>query len=112
MAFVNQVRARAGVAPLNQPGNSAVAVAGTDDLRKRIRDEHLWELACEEVVLWDELRWGVWKDNKFGNGNGCKEIWGEIILAYGWGGQGYDVWPIPRDEVERNSNLTQNPGWY
>ena len=112
VAFVNQVRERAGVAPLNQPGNSAVAVSGQDDMRKRIRDEHLWELACEEVVLWDELRWGTWKDRKFGNGNGCKEIWGEIILAYGWGGNGYDVWPIPRDEVERNSNLTQNPGWY
>lgn len=112
IAYVNQVRARAGIAALNQPGNAAVAVTGADDLRKRIRDEYRWELACEEVLLWEELRWGTWKDSKLGEGCGCKEVWGEIILPFGSGGNGYDVWPIPRDEVERNSNLTQNPGWY
>lgn len=112
VGYINQVRARAGVAPLNQPGNEAVAVKGYEDMRQRIRDEYRWELVGEEVLYWEELRWGTWKSEKIDRQGGSKEIWGEIILPYGWGGTGYDLWAIPREEVERNTALTQNPGWF
>lgn len=109
---LNAVRRRAGVAELNAPGNLHTAVAGADDMRQRIYKERRWELAGECVLYYDELRQGTWKEAKFAPGNGMTEIWGECSRPYRWGGEGYDVWPVPRVELEKNPNLTQNPGWY
>jgi len=109
--LVNQVRNRAGLAPLNEPGNAFVAVADANDLRERIRDERKWELAGEEQLYYDELRWGTWQEEKFAEGNGLLEVWGAPVYTYQWGGSGYLKWPIPSGEVERNPNLTQNEDW-
>src|SRR5690606_19483990 len=76
ITFVNQVRNRATVAPLNEPGNAYVAVNSPDDLRPRIRNERKWELAGEEQLYYDELRWGTWQEEKFAEGNGLLEVWG------------------------------------
>ncbi len=109
--FVNQVRNRANLAPLNQPGNPFVAVDSSNDLRTRIRDERKWELAGEEQLFYDELRWGTWQENKFSQGNGLLEVWGAPVYTYQWGGSAYLKWPIPAAEVERNPNLIQNDSW-
>lgn len=110
--FVNAVRERAGVAPLNEPGNSHVAVASAQDLRPRIRNEKKWELACEEQLYCDELRWGTWRTDKFAAGNGLLEVWGAPVYEYDWGGDAYLKWPIPSSEREKNPRLEQNEGWY
>jgi hypothetical protein len=112
VALVNQVRQRAGVALLNQAGNNYVQVSGIEDMRKRIQDEHRWELACEQVVYYDELRWGTWKEEKFDNAVGLQQVWGSTVVPYVWNGDGHDVWAVPSSEIERNRNLTQNTGWY
>lgn len=109
--FINQVRERAGVAPLNQPGNDYVKVNGKDDLRRRIQRERKWELATEGVLYFEELRQGTWRADKFFDGNGINEIWGESIIPYRWR-DGYDKWAVPRAEIDRNRNLTQNPQWF
>ncbi|WP_461533959.1 RagB/SusD family nutrient uptake outer membrane protein [Sinomicrobium sp.] len=109
--FVNQVRDRAGVALLNEPGNSYVAVENPDDLRTRIRNERKWELAGEEQLYYDELRWGTWQEKKFAEGNGLLEVWGTPVYTYKWGGSAYLKWPIPTSEREKNTNLTQNDNW-
>jgi len=111
IVYVNQVRSRANLAPLNQPGNPYVAVNNSDELRPRIRNERKWELACEEQLYYDELRWGTWKDDKFSTGNGLLEVWGEPVYTYNWGGAAYLKWPIPSAELERNTNLDQNDHW-
>ena len=112
--LVNSVRSRAGQ-PLLQTTNASLPtyVSGQDNLRTRIRNERHWELNLEGVNLFDEMRWGTWKDQKFhgGDGNGMKQIWGEIDLPYSWKGDYMYKWAIPATEVQMNSNLVQNDGW-
>lgn len=109
--FVNDVRARAGVAKLNS-GPDYLKVTGQSDLRKRIQDEKHWELACEEQLYLEELRWGTWKSTKFAQSNGLQQCWGSPVYEYVWGGDAYFKWAIPSSEKEKNPNLTQNDGWY
>ena len=111
--IVNQVRDRAGMAPLNGE-NSATKVTNQANLRERIRNERRWEFACEGVNFFDEMRWQTWHTStKFANGNGGhKQIWGEFQYHYTWDPDNrLYIWPIPRTETEINANLTQNPGW-
>ena len=107
--FVNQVRARAGVAALNS--NPYTTVTGQEDLRNRIRNEKRWELALEEVLFTEELRWGTWKDFRFRPGAGLRELWGANVTKYSFGGDHYAKWALPSSEVQRNTNLVQNDGW-
>lgn len=111
ITYVNQVRARAGVAELNKAGNTYVAVNSSSDLRERIRDEKRWELACEGQLYTEELRWGEWKDKKFAAGNGMLNVWGDPVYEYIWGGNAFLKWAIPQSEVEKNTNLQQNDYW-
>lgn len=112
--IVNQVRDRAGVALLNS--NTATTVAGQMDLRQRIRNERYWELVGEDVIYFDELRWGTWKEKKFytdksGEINGLRQVWGSATYHYSWGGDKYWAYPIPEGEMQKNPNMVQTPGW-
>lgn len=100
----NEVRTRASVQPIRLG-------IGEDDLRKEIRDERPRELMCEGVIYFDELRWKTLKATSFYAGNGIKEVWGRVNSPYTWGGDHLFTWPVPQLERERNTNLTQNPGW-
>lgn len=102
--YVDQVRARANMAPLAE----AYPEIGNDpDLfRERLKTERVLEL-CGESVRWADLkRWGVLetqegvdrvaqRDPDFNN----FDVGVNIRL------------PIPQSEVENNPNLTQNPGY-
>lgn len=103
IACVNLVRNRAGLALLNS--NEFTKVNGQNDLRERIRNERRWEFNGEGVTFFDELRWGTWAEKKFIKNAGLKEIWGAMENSYTYGGEQYNVWPIPRSEREMNSNL-------
>ncbi|MGV8829471.1 MAG: RagB/SusD family nutrient uptake outer membrane protein [Breznakibacter sp.] len=109
---VNQVRGRAGVVLL-QSTNASLPTYVKDqaDLRERIRNERRWELPLEGVNLFDEMRWGTWKSVKFYEGNGLKQIWGTLEYPYAWLGDYIYKWAIPRQEIEMNRNLQQNPDW-
>ena len=111
LACVNQVRARAGVAEINSADYKGAQVTTQDELRERIRMERKWELAGEQVLYFDELRWGTWKEDKFGNNNGLMHAWGGMIQKYNLGGDYYELWPIPRSETEKNDALEQNDNW-
>lgn len=104
VAALNQVRKRAGIA--EYPTSLSVT-----DLRDKIVKERRWELACEEVTYYDEIRLGTWKDFRFAKGNGLCEPWGTPSYLVQWGGDEYLHWPLPSKEVEMNSNLVQNEGW-
>lgn len=107
--WVNQVRARAGVALLNS--NSYTRVTGQENLRTRIQNERRWEFAGEGVNFFDELRWRTWHTTKFRKDAGLKQIWGTIQTAYSWGGDHLYNWAIPKSEIQMNPNLVQNEGW-
>lgn len=104
ISLVNSIRQRVGMPALRN-------VTGQTDLRERIRNESRWELAIEGINYFDELRWGTWKEKKFYDGAGARQIWGENQYNYFWAGDHITTWPIPRVEIERNSNLQQSAGW-
>lgn len=101
---VNEVRTRANVQVIDLG-------ISEDHLRKEIRDERRRELMCEGVIYFDEMRWKTLKETSFYTGNGIKEVWGRVNSPYSWGGDHLFTWPVPQVERERNTNLTQNPGW-
>lgn len=107
--YVNQVRRRAGVAELNS--NNYTRVNNMDEMRERIIKEKRWELAAEEQLYCEELRWGVWKKDKFAEGNGLQHVWGAPLYTYRWGGDAFYKWAIPQSEIEKNTSLVQNEGW-
>ncbi len=115
--YINMVRDRAGVAELNS--NSWTAVAGKDDLRRRIINEKHWEFAGESGTIYeDELRWEVWHEKRFLGSepgelseSGLKQVWGENMSPYIYAGDFCYKWAIPQAECERNRNLVQNNGW-
>ena len=109
IAELNKVRKRAGVAPLKSG-------LSQNEMRTRIQKEFRWETAGEGVDFYEELRWGTWKQSKFNNDDknnpaGMKEAWGVVSYPLTWGGDYYNVWPIPKHEIDMNPELTQNPGW-
>lgn len=106
---VNQVRGRAGAALLNS--NTPTTVTGKDNLRERIRNERRWEFNGEGVNFFDEMRWGTWKESKFFEGAGLKQIWGEHQYKYTWSGDQVYTWPAPWSERQLNENLTLADGW-
>lgn len=108
--YVNEVRKRAGVALLNS--NEYTQVKDQADMRQRIRDEYGWELAGENTLYFKELRWGTWAKQKFQVANGMTEVWGTKKYTNAYQGEYSNKWPIPQTEIERNSNLKQNEGWY
>lgn len=110
--LVNSVRTRAGhIALQTTDAGLPTYVSGQENLRDRIHNERCWELACEGVNLFDEMRWGTWKEKKFYPGNGIKQIWGTLTGAYSWKGDYLYKWAIPQTECEMNSNIVQNDGW-
>lgn len=116
--FVDRVRSRAGVAPLE--GNEFIDSSTKELMRERIIKEKKWELACETSSIYtDELRWGTWHRDRFLGGKegvkseaGRKQVWGENLRHYTYAGDFSYYWAIPQSEIERNRNLTQNEGWY
>lgn len=111
LTYINMVRTRAGVVGINAGGYEGTQVASTEDLRPKIRNEKKWELACEEQIYLEELRWGTWKDDKFAKDNGLQSVWGEAEYKYIWGGDAYLKWAVPQAEVEK-AGLKQNELWY
>jgi hypothetical protein len=112
ITLVNSVRARVGVVALQKDdATKPTYVNSQATLRERIRNERRWELALEGINLFDEMRWGTWKDKKFYTGNGIKQTWGTLTSPYSWRGDYLYNWAIPQTEVEMNKNLVQNSGW-
>lgn len=103
VALLNQVRSRAGV-------GAYPASISTQDLKEKIKWERRWELALEEVLYYDEIRQGTVKEFRFAEGSGLAEPWGTTSYKVQWGGDAYNLWPVPSKEVEM-AGLKQNDGW-
>ncbi|MGC4233987.1 MAG: RagB/SusD family nutrient uptake outer membrane protein [Niabella sp.] len=109
---VNEVRSRVAMPGLQQTNSLLPTyVTGQADMRERIRKERRVEFPNEGVIYFDELRWKTWRESTFGSGAGVQQVWGQNTHTYNWGGDYLYAWPIPAAERERNTSLTQNPGW-
>lgn len=120
---VNQIRARSDV---NMPTVEA-SLAGRGlalnqaNLRDFIRNERAVELAFEDIRWWDVLRWKKGVEivaqpmtkmdiEKVGKTfvyrkEELPSIYQKVFLPY------FHLYPIPRTEISKSNNLTQNPGW-
>lgn len=110
-AKVNELRERVGHVKLNTAGNANTTVAGKEDMIQRARNEYYYELAGEENLFFEELRWGTWLEKKFYPGNGLKKVWGENYYEYVSQGEKSRVWPVPDREMQVNHQIHQNTVW-
>ena len=111
---VNAIRRRVQMPELHVGGAGPNAVNGKADMRARIRHESRIELANEGTNYFDELRWGTWKESKFGadgESGGRKSFWGYRELKYRYAGDYIWPWSMPGEELVNNPDLKQNPGW-
>ena len=105
VALINEVRARVDMPGINS-GPDYLQATTHDEVFQRIKHEREVELAAEGHSFNDMKRWGL-----------LETLAGEVK---GFTGRSYysrvvrerdDLWPIPQSEMERNPNMTQNPGW-
>jgi len=111
-AAVNRLRSRGGI--LDLPAGLSKA-----EMRERIHNERIVELAFEGLALWDMRRWG-----KAGTIEGSMDAitYMATYSPVGWDGQtpadyvfaekDY-LWPIPLNSIDNIPTLEgdQNPGW-
>jgi hypothetical protein len=112
---IRALRTRAGftdAAALTYNGS-----AGQVGLRNIIRNERRTELAMEGLRIFDIRRWRIAETVLNGWAHGAKYGPPSIDNGYIRANQRvfdpakHYLWPIPREERNLNSNLTQNPGW-
>ena len=96
-AAINRVRTRA-----NMPEYSGM---DQQTLREAIRDERVRELAIEGYRWWDLNRWGIAAE-RFQNNPELRSNSGGVFVP----GK-HELYPIPRQDVDSNPNLNQNPGY-
>lgn len=113
--YVNQIRDRAGMPALPKDLSKS-------EMRERIRHERRIELAFETHRYFDCHRWKI--AEKTDNG----PIWGMNISAGAslqdeayykrtlienriFKAPTHYLFPIFQDEIDKNPNLVQNPGW-
>lgn len=102
---LNKVRERVGMPGLDS-GPAWLTVNGKVDMARRIRRERAFELAGEGQRYWDLKRWGLLESSV----KNATDIFGDLMYTRTYQERN-KLWPIPLVEMERNLNLTQNPGW-
>lgn len=102
---VNKIRSRVQMPGLNT-GTSWLAVNSKDEMTQRIRDERAFELAGEGQRYWDIRRWGILKSTV----TNATDIFGDLMYERKYQAR-QEIWPFPLIELERNTNLVQNPNW-
>ncbi|MBR6280781.1 MAG: RagB/SusD family nutrient uptake outer membrane protein, partial [Bacteroidales bacterium] len=99
LALLNQVRDRVGVAPMTEINLQVI-------LDEKLREE-IWETMGRRGDL---VRCGLYTEPDEDKFVGMKHA---IVCAdYIWDKDGYtNVFPIPVETLNQNSNLSQNPGY-
>lgn len=88
-----------------------------EEFRQELRDERRIELAFEDHRFWDIRRWKIGDETSdikglviTKNEDGSFDYVTKTIETRQWNDKMY-LYPIPQDEIYKNSNLIQNPGW-
>lgn len=108
--YINKVRQRPSVDMPEltwQGADSPVNVKTHEEVFARLRHERAVELAAEGHSFDDMKRWHLLETL---NGKKENEITGVTRYTHSVSSRDY-LWPIPSTEIEKNPELTQNPGW-
>ncbi len=107
-AKVKLVRDRVGIPTM------AASFANQSAARNYVRDERRRELEGEGINFFDEMRWKTLKETKFDQ-KVAQHAWGGTEntggTTYEWIGDYWYTWPVPKSEIELNTNLKPTPGW-
>jgi starch-binding outer membrane protein, SusD/RagB family len=104
VSIVNQIRTRAGLAPLA----SNIATSQTL-LREAIWKERRLELCYEGTRYFDLLRTGRYIPIMEGMVN--ITVPRARVISHPVTGKDWYLWPIPQNELDINPNIIQNPGY-
>lgn len=113
------IRQRAGIQPGADNLYGLKAGMTQDEMRQVIHNERRIELAFEESRYWDIRRWkiadSVMNQPRTGlsiTQNGTGFLYNQInVLTTKFVSPKMYLYPIPYDEVLKNPNMKQNPGW-
>ena len=108
----NRVRRRAGLSEWpnvnNVDGNPYPNTQ--DGFRQAIRQERRWELCYEGKRLFDLFRWGILEETFHARAAAPDATVQDSIRALNVDMK-HNLHPIPFAEIQKNPNLTQNPGY-
>ena len=115
--YFNRIRHRAGL-----PGVSMAEASDYETMKRLIRRERQIELAWEGHRYFDVRRWRIAEEEENGPVEGMavykeKDEFFQVVpvrevsYAQKVGARRKNFWPLPLDEIVKNANLDQNPGW-
>lgn len=113
-----QLRKRAGIEAVDDGLYGLKKPMTQDEMREVIRNERRIEMAFEEQRYFDIRRWKI-ADKCFSepihgvsiiNRDGNMRYEQNDVLNVKWDNRRY-LYPIPYNEVVKNSNMVQNPNW-
>ncbi|WP_160292146.1 RagB/SusD family nutrient uptake outer membrane protein [Pedobacter lusitanus] len=97
LSAINEVRQRAGIAPL--------AGLSQDALRTQLYQERGWELCGEGHRRLDLQRWGKLIESAKSASKAEEPVLSNSYQTF------YNLLPVPASEIQKNPALTQNPGY-
>lgn len=116
--YVNLIRARAGVPQYGTGTGSLPIPANQVAMRLAIQKERRIELAFENVRYFDTRRWKIAENTDKGDFFGMdmsksdNTFYNKTLLETRVFRKERDyLFPIPYNEVLKNNNMVQNPGW-
>lgn len=115
LRYVNLIRERAGVPQYGSAG--LASPVGQAAVREAIRKERRVELAFENVRYFDTRRWKIAETTDGGAFYGMdlsksdNSFYNKTLLETRIFRKRDYLFPIPNDEVLKNNNMVQNPGW-
>ena len=126
LEYLNRIRERAGI-PTYGPGEDQIpAPAGQDEMRKAIYRERRVELSCEFAIRFDDIRrWDKVEEFLSGDMYGMNRYGNErsddpnnpgafykrtkcTPRSFTWKNNWF---PIHQNQIDKNPNLKQLPGW-
>ena len=117
LKYLNLIRERAGV-PLYGAGENALPVPSDQQaMREAIRKERRIELAFENVRYFDTRRWKIAAQTDNGDfyGMNMSRDGNDFYVKTRTETRVFRdrdyLFPIPNNEVLKNDNMVQNPGW-
>lgn len=116
---LKDLRQRAGIAPGADGMYGLKENMTPEEMRDVIRNERRIELAFEEHRFWDIRRWKIAQQVYVNRLHGMSIIKEGPVFNYNvvevfrpiFSAPKMYLYPIPYDEVVKNDNMRQNPGW-
>jgi len=116
--FLNKIRERAGIPGYGNEAGMVPIPADKNAMRTAIQQERRVELCFENLRFFDTRRWKIASQTDGGDfygmnveaTNSAEFHQRKVFETRQWMDKQY-LWNIVQDELNRNRNLVENPGW-